>query len=306
MATGAARGRRDARRQQQVPKPIDVDELFEFEIVGSSPTKAPIDGVELIGSAARARVLGVNKGFRNFPTTEGWKKSKVKEARRLERQKAGAVDLTGDDDGPGPSKRRATSTNRSSTRGASARSQTAAMDVDRAPSGGHQVIEIPDSEDEQEPGPGSPGSPMRISPTPQRTIEPEPEASDSEDSWFAFEYDEPEEDGMDLVDDEPIPSASVDKGKGRAWDINGSARPLPARWRQKEMPRFDIQNRPFQKKSGKVRLWDWDVRLSLPPTSSLCFPDFALGFLPIIPYHLQQSLHTIHATASFDVQSSVP
>ncbi|KLO15725.1 WD40 repeat-like protein [Schizopora paradoxa] len=265
MPSGAAHGRSHV-RPQQPSQPIDVDDLFDFEIVRTNPPKEPIEGVEVI-SPARARVLGINKGFRNYGSTGAWMKSKQREARRLEKQKANAINLLGDDDddnAPGPSVRRTSRATPSgnTVRGRNSRTPADAMDVDRPSIGGHRalnVIEISDSEGGPEPGPEFRQSPMFVSPAPDQ----DSVGSDSEESWIDFDYEEDVLDPMDIVDEDDVPTPSVDKGKGRAVDSDFSdrtMRPLPQRWTQHEMPRFDMQNRPFVKKKGaKVRIWDADV-----------------------------------------------
>ncbi len=188
-----ARGRGYPKQAPQ-RRPPDVIELLDDDEVQIIP-RTPIDGVQLIGSPARARAQGINKSLRNYKTTERWRESQRKEQRRLEMRKQGAVDLTHDDDDDdesGPSRR-------SYTRGPGMQSQSA-MDVDRRYAGGSvlEAIEISDDED-----PEVPGSPMLVSPPPEPAVEHEPAASDSEDSedsWFALDFDDPEVDPMDVTE----------------------------------------------------------------------------------------------------------
>ncbi len=242
------------RDTQQAPqrRPPDVIELLDDDEVQIIP-RTPIDGVQLIGSPARARAQGINKSLRNYKTTERWRESQRREQRRLEMRKQGAVDLTHDDDDDdesGPSRR-------SYTRGPGMQSQSA-MDVDRRYAGGSalEAIEISDDED-----PEVPGSPMLVSPPPEPAVEHEPAASDSEDSedsWFALDFDDPEVDPMDVTET-VVPS--VDKGKQRAT----IEKPIadyspPQRWRQHEMHRYDTPGLRSHTKKRKQRLWDVQVR----------------------------------------------
>ncbi len=75
---------------------VDVDALFgDVEVIG--PFTVGDDDIEIIGSPAKARALGVNKSLRNFKSVNAWKKAQKKEIEREAKRKQDAIDLTIDD-----------------------------------------------------------------------------------------------------------------------------------------------------------------------------------------------------------------